>query len=289
VFRIGFGIHYTVRWRTPEFYWTFANCQYLTSPALHRYVYRSENNVRYIGRTRYAGSVDVRGGGVVSRGPDRGFVERRGNTRIDLTQVVDVRDRQSERIVREGDRQRIEVYRPRIEPRSEEMTVDRPERLGQSDRKISIDARSTDVGVREAVRRSPGQEQRGVEMRTQEETGVTRGVPRTTGRDDRAVERRSSPAEVRPEPQKNKGKSVDRKEGERSPEEQRSRQAPQRQVAPGIERKTEPPPDAKSQPRVRQEEKKSEAPGRVMPRPEAPRQERSEQPRGGSGRRRDAP
>ncbi len=273
VFRIGVGIHYSVRWRTPYSYWTFANCQYLTSPTLHRYVYRSENNARYVGRTRYAGSVEVRGGGVVTRGPDRGFVERRGNTRIERTSVVDVRERQSERIIREGDRQRIEVYRPRVEPRSEELRLDRPERVSKSERRLSLDPRSIDVGVRDAGRRMPGEEQRSIEMRR---------------RDDGAADRSGAPAGSKPDSPRDQEKSIERREGERRIQEQGSSREPERKVNPGVERKTEPRPDARSKPRVQQQERQSESGGQVKRVPETQRRERSVESQRSSERSRDA-
>lgn len=284
VFDVGIGIHYAVRWRTPHSYWTFVDCQYVTHPTVHRYVYRTDNNTRYIGRTRYAGSVDVRGGDIITRGPDRQFVEGRGNTRIEQTKIVDVRERQApmksgqaERIVREGDGQRMEVYRPRIEARSEEMTQDRPERVRQSDRRVTLDTRSTDIGVRETVRRSPGEDQGGTEVRKREVPGVTREVPRTGDRDDRAVERRTTPEVSKPETSSERTGTVSRQRDEQRREEQKART---------IERKTEQPREVTTQPRVQQEQKRSEAPERTIRRAETPRQERSvESQRGNEGTR----
>ncbi|MDH3252253.1 MAG: hypothetical protein OEM41_05630, partial [Ignavibacteria bacterium] len=112
VFSINFGIYYRTRWSTPHYYWSFVDCRYITSPSMHRYVYRSKDNTRLIGRTRGAGSVRYNGGRVVTRGPERDYVERRANIRLQSAEIVDVREEAKGGLVRSDGRERIEAYRP---------------------------------------------------------------------------------------------------------------------------------------------------------------------------------
>jgi hypothetical protein len=146
---------------------------------LHRYVYRTEENPRFIGRTRTAGSVRYDNGRIITRGPEREFVEQRGNIRIPRTEMVDVRDRGRAGTARDGSGERIEVYRPRIDATSRVMTGTRPDRVRVDDHPMGLDPRGTDI-------------------RRSEDAGQPREsvVPRTDGR--KIEERR--PAVRAPEP-----------------------------------------------------------------------------------------
>jgi hypothetical protein len=148
VFSMSFGVHYRSYWITPYFWWSFVDCRYMADPYVHHYVYGSENNTRYMGRTRSAGSVRYSGGRVVTRGPDRGYVEERGNIRMEKTEIRDVADHPVDRLVRDGGRERVEVYRPKIDGREDQSANVRPNRVHQSDRNISLDTRGIDVRAR---------------------------------------------------------------------------------------------------------------------------------------------
>ncbi|MEO8168474.1 MAG: DUF6600 domain-containing protein, partial [bacterium] len=124
VFSVNWGIHYRTRWDTPYTWWSFVDCGNIAHSDIHRYVYRNNDNTRFIGRTRTGGSVRYRDGRIVTRGPEREFIERRGNVRIDQVTIRDVDRRQDDRIVRDGNREQIEVYRPRIQERDNR--VERP-------------------------------------------------------------------------------------------------------------------------------------------------------------------
>jgi uncharacterized membrane protein YgcG len=167
VWSVGWGIHYRRYWSTPHSWWSFVDCRYMGEPELHRHVYGSAENARLIGRTRTTGSVRYEGGRIVSRGPEREFVERRGNVRISRADLVDVRERGQIGVIREGDRERVSVYRPQVSQDARE----RPERVRTDDRGVSLDLRGADV------RRNDG----GREMRRAEELRPT-PVPFERGR-----------------------------------------------------------------------------------------------------------
>jgi hypothetical protein len=202
IFNAHFGVHYMRHWVTPYHYWAFVDCRYVTSPHVHQYVYRSENNTRFIGRTRTAGSVRYDGGRIVSRGPDVAHVERRGNIRVERTPLVDVGGREEARVRRTGDREQLGVYRPRIEERIGDRDIERPRDVKEHERMPSLDAGSLDVRQRQNAREAG---------RDVERMNPTR-VPRTDERigrvedpgvkDDRVFDRprsnssgRSTPAE----------------------------------------------------------------------------------------------
>lgn len=153
VFSIHWGIHYRTRWYTPVHWWSFVHCRYVSTPHIYRYVERPEWNTRYIGVTRSGGSVRYRGGRIVSRGPEPDYIERRGNVRLAPIRVREVDDQPVERIVRDGTREHIEVYRPRItEWADDEAANVRPARLREdAGRSLYLDTRKLDLRVREST------------------------------------------------------------------------------------------------------------------------------------------
>jgi len=150
VFDTNFGVYYRRPWSTPYHYWSFVDCGFMASPGVHQYVYRTENNTRFIGRTRTAGNVRYDGGRIVTRGPDISYVERQGNVRIHRAEVVDVNSTDDARALRNGERDRIGVYRPRIEERVGDQRPKRPADVRDRERVPSLDTRDIDARRREA-------------------------------------------------------------------------------------------------------------------------------------------
>ncbi len=230
VFSVSWGIHYRTRWDTPHSWWSFVDCGNIAHADVHRYVYRNDNNTRFIGRTRTGGSVRYSGGRIVTRGPDREFIERRGNVRIETAKVREVEGRDRERVVRDGNREQIEVYRPRIQERADDR-ADRPARVREEGgRSVDLDTRKIDVRAREVERegefRTRNENGRSAEERVQREerqrndASNTERQRGTRGDDQRAVQRQP---EARPERQNR----PERREEVRTPE--RRMETPQRQ------------------------------------------------------------
>jgi hypothetical protein len=152
VFSVGWGIHYRRYWSTPHTWWAFTDCRYMGTPELRRHIYGTRENTRLIGRTRTTGSVRFENGRTVTRGPEREYVEQRGGVRIPRADLVDVRERGQIGVVREGDRERISVYRPRITEDRAGDVRERPERVRTDDRAVSLDLRGSDVRRNEGGR-----------------------------------------------------------------------------------------------------------------------------------------
>jgi hypothetical protein len=127
-FSVTMGIRFTTRWYAPVGYWTFVPYRYFTSTTIVRHAAPADYSRRLIGVTRATSRYDIERDRVINRGVDRGYVERRGNTRIDRFDVTTSRDR-GERMVRDGSRERIEVFRPDARD------------LEQRDRSVQIEAR----------------------------------------------------------------------------------------------------------------------------------------------------
>ena len=233
VFNAHFGVHYLRQWVTPYHYWSFVDCRYVTSPHVNQYVYRSENNTRFIGRTRTAGSVRYDGGRIVSRGPDVTHVERRGNIRVERTPLVDVGGREEARVRRTGDREHIGVYRPRIEERSGNLEVERPRDVKDHERMPSLDAGSMDIRQRQNAREAGRDIERMQPDRTPRTDERVGRVEKQRTRESRAFDRprntpaaRSTPAERQQRFNRESGRTSDRNQGRDS----------QRHSAPNVDR-----------------------------------------------------
>jgi len=296
VFSISWGIHYRTRWNTPHHWWNFVDCGYIATPNVHRYVYRNNNNTRYIGVTRSGGSVRYNEGRIVTRGPEREYVERRGNVRVEPVRIREVEDRAVERVVRDDNRERIEVYRPRIESgRSDEGRVERPARVREeSGRTLDIDTRKIDLRAREVAREEGRDFDRAREYRQREESGRSNEPTRSYEQQrDENARRQADDAAMRSQQERSRERierSQPRNEGtydrpredrgrtrERQPE-VRPEGRPERQPQKDVERRREEP---------RREQFKSPAPERRIetPRMESPRNSGGERREGGrSGR-----
>ena len=222
VFSVSFGIHYRSSWITPHSWWSFVDCRYIGDPHMHQHIYRRDDNGRYIGRTRSAGSVRYDGGRIMSRGPDRAYVERRGDIRIERAEIHDVTGRPVDRLVREGGRERVDVYRPRIEEGAANTPAIRPGRVRESGRSIPLDTRNMDIRSRDVDREAGRDLRRAEEYRGRNETQMRRETPsRNPGRQTQP------PSYERPRRQPAQRELQPQRETQRRPE--RLAQPPRRQ------------------------------------------------------------
>jgi hypothetical protein len=213
-FSLNIGIRFTTHWFAPYHYWNFVRYRYMTSPYIFQEVVPLEYGRRLIATTRFAGRYEYENGRVINRGVEREFVERRGGyTRIDRLDVRDSRD-VGERLVRDRNTNRIEVYRPdqsgntRSHERIEARRADRGttldlQKVERGHRDDSQNIESRDVA---RDRRVPTPETRTPQGRVQQ-PATTR--PREEGVQRRQTERRIETPQV---------PSTERKEIERRKE-----------------------------------------------------------------------
>jgi len=229
----------------------------MTSPNVYRYRYQGDDIRRVYGASRYTGSVRYRDGVAESRGPDREYVERRGHVRIGTADVVDVNDYSRERATRQGDRERIEVYRPKVTREATGRSM-RPDRVTRSERAPSIDSRYLDQRMRlEAKDDDRMREQMGREKSdVRGSDGLQRPMP-----DGRPQVRQQPVPQVTP--REGERSTPDMKHSDRQP---RNRQ----EVKPSVPSQV---PTRESQPAVKQPPRQREA------RPEPPKDAQRPEPK----------
>ena len=133
-FRVDVGVTYRNHWVTPVHYWNFVASEHFTSARAVEHIQPAQQARRIFGSTRGAESIRSDGGRIVNRGIDINFVERRGNMRVNRVDVVPNDRGSGERLVREANRDRIEVSRPKVERRTENNTARPPARARQPER-----------------------------------------------------------------------------------------------------------------------------------------------------------
>jgi hypothetical protein len=141
-FNINIGIHFTTHWAAPLHYWSFVRYRHFCEPRVGNYYESVERTRRFFGNTRSRNDYSYERDRIINRGVDRELVERRSGERIRTAEITETRDRQTERVVREGERPRIEVYRPS----GADVERSRPERIEarKADRGISLDMNKVD-------------------------------------------------------------------------------------------------------------------------------------------------
>ncbi len=290
VFSVSWGIHYRTRWYTPVTWWNFVDCGYIASPSVHRYVYRNEQNARYIGNTRGGGSVRYDGGRIRSRGPEREYVEREGRTRIEQVGVREVGERRGERIRNEGGREHIEVYRPRIQERSDDAAV-RPGRVREErGRTLDLDTRKIDGRSREMEREAAGDVNRSRDALD----NSTRRAGRSRENNEKVRERErvyqpEQPKEERSvEPRRRSDEARSRESASQGRPETRERKREEVNQQPQREEHRSPNPEPRRVEERRREnpmpERKVEAPRSEMPRSSSSGRSESTRSEGGRSR-----
>ncbi len=116
-FHTDVGIRFTNHWVAPLHYWNFVPCEHFASARAVDYIQPAERARRFFGSTRTTLNIQMEGGHIINRGIEVGFVERRGNVHVNRVDVVINERGSGERFVREADHERIEAYRPKVEPR----------------------------------------------------------------------------------------------------------------------------------------------------------------------------
>ncbi len=144
-FTVGVGIAYTHHWEAPSHYWNFVTYHNFGSDRVNEYVQPADRTSRIFGNTRTGANIGYSDNRVVNRGIDMTTIERRGNVRIRTAEIIDRSSGEGERVIRNGDRDRIEAFRPNLQGRLRD-DMNRPQNVEQSKRPIATDF---DQSVRE--------------------------------------------------------------------------------------------------------------------------------------------
>ncbi len=243
-FNIHIGITFSTHWASPVHHWSFVRYRHFSSPRVNDYYEPMERSRRFFGDTRYRTDYRYENERITNSGVDREFIERRTGERIRTAEITETRDRKTDRIIREGDRPKIEVYRPS----EREIERNKPERIEarKSDRTSTLDLEKVDRTIYRE--RSERQEtERGTEKRNDRENERP---------DDRRIQERKEPVE--------RGGEIYREERKENQQQSEPRKRSERYRAqPEPERKSEerrPEIQRERQPEIQREESRREVP-----------------------------
>ncbi len=111
-FHVTIGIRFTRRWVTPTGYWSFVAYDHFGADHPYTHIEPESYTRRLIATTRSTGRYQVNANRIVDFGVDRSIVEQRTRNRVPTFEVTTSSDRGIERVVSDGDRGRVVVYRP---------------------------------------------------------------------------------------------------------------------------------------------------------------------------------
>ncbi len=111
-FHVTVGIRFTQRWVAPAIYWSFVSYNHFDADHPYRNYVPESYTRRLISTTRSAIHYQVDQNRIVDVGVERSFVEQRTKGRITTFEVTPTRDRGVERVTTDGNRERVEIYRP---------------------------------------------------------------------------------------------------------------------------------------------------------------------------------
>lgn len=109
---ITIGIHYSVRWYSPVYYWNFVPIRYFCGYEVHKYVVGPKYKYRIYSDSRHSVRYRYEGERIINSGIERDFVERKGGRIIEarIEETTRLRDF-SERKFNERDN-RVIIYKP---------------------------------------------------------------------------------------------------------------------------------------------------------------------------------
>jgi hypothetical protein len=148
-FNIQLGISFSSHWIAPIHYWNFIPFRHFTSERIDEYVQTNDRVRRIYNGTHEGYKIRGENDRIVNRGIDMNTVERRTDSRIRRIDIIDRDQSRGDRMVREGNSERIEAYRPKI---SEESGMDRSRiRTRQEDIRPESRREQFDVRTKEGM------------------------------------------------------------------------------------------------------------------------------------------
>ncbi len=208
-FRISVGIYWTSSWHPPIHHWNFVRYRHMCNPKVYDHYLPAERTRRFFGSTRSNSSYEFENNRIINRGLDREFIENRTGDRIRNVEIVETRDRKTERIFREGDRQRLEIY----QPSAKDVDQNRPERIDakRADRRTTLNIEKIDRSIfQERNERDGG-------IRKPEKEGTEQQTDRLNNREiDRSVEKQYQEKEIQKNQEREKIRRDRNKEEERN-------------------------------------------------------------------------
>ncbi len=190
-FHMTVGIRFTRLWNAPPRYWSFVTYGHFASGEPYRTYASDSDTRRLISTTRSVGRYALDQNRVVNRGIGRTFIEGRIPTRIGTVQVEETQQRGVERVSRNGQSDRVEIYRPR---------ADQPTRESSRISAQRADAKSTlDFDRVERMRTLPQRGERQLQDQNPQGQPERVQLPDRQGRRQDGMDQRNVRPEVRKE------------------------------------------------------------------------------------------
>lgn len=121
LFNVSIGITFSSHWIAPVHYWNFISFRHFTSDRIDHYVQSTDRVRRIYDRSHEGHRIRGENERVINDGIDRNIVERRSDSRIRRVDIIDREQSRGDRLIREGNSEKIEAYRPRISRESPEI------------------------------------------------------------------------------------------------------------------------------------------------------------------------
>lgn len=148
-FRRGYGISFSIHWRSPHNHWHFVNINHFCHHNVYNYYIHNDDHRKIFNRTRVRHDYYDRDGRVFNRGIERDFIEHRTRSRIEESRTVETRDRDIFNQRERSNDSDIKIYRPeRSRSNNNEYSIRRGERSISIERdKIEV-SRTRETGDR---------------------------------------------------------------------------------------------------------------------------------------------
>jgi len=251
VLDVNIGIRFTHGWASPHYYWNFVPYHRFTAERVVEYIQPADRNPRIFGNTRGVVNIRSTNDRIMNPGVDVRVIERRGNVRVNRVEVVERSRGEGDRLLRDGNNERLEVYRPRLEGRMREDAV-RPSESHRAERPIMLDGvRSPRSDKREAIRPNPADRRDGIAPPDQRGQSRPRpdarsgSAPLPERRYNKPLSREHREIQQRDETREMRRPSMEGRirEPQRAPERKIERRQPEQQrdgTRPSIERRDRP-------------------------------------------------
>ncbi len=152
---VNVGIRFSNNWIAPHHYWNFVPYHRFTAERVVEYVQPVNRNPRIFGNTRGVVNIRTTDDRVINPGVDVRMIERRGNVRINTVDVVERSRSDGDKLLRDGNHERLEIYRPRLDGGTRE-DIRRPAEVRRADKPIMLDGeRGSRTDRREPVQPIP--------------------------------------------------------------------------------------------------------------------------------------
>lgn len=203
-FRIGFGIYFSINWRSHHSYWNFVTYRHFHNHRLNYYLIDYSRNYKIFSRTKYRNNYYSDRDRIINGGIDRSYIERRSGYRIAERNISEINDMEKYNRSRKSIDEKVYSYKPsdrEIENSRDLKNVE----IKRAERRSSLDAEKIVINERTSGDREVRNERNNDRtIDTNNRTGENQGNDRrdifrdNTERNSRNEERKITPRNEEP-------------------------------------------------------------------------------------------